>query len=135
MGLLAGGVMGIKFKDSKDCVVGMVIVRPRSDLLIVSSDGKAKRTPLTEYPTQGRYGQGVIAARLVGSDTTAAGACVVQSNDPVVLITAKGGAKTIRAKNAPRTGRTTLGQELIALRSGDTVVATFVPVIPPSDDS
>jgi DNA gyrase subunit A len=124
MGLPASGVMGVKLGDAGDRVVAMAVARPRSDLLVVAEDGRAKRSPLTEYPTQSRHGQGVITARFA-ADVKLAGACVVQSNDPVVLITDKGAAKTLRAKNAPRMGRATQGEEVIALRGRDFVVDAF----------
>ena len=130
MGLPAGGVLGIKFKSEEDYVVSLNLVRPRSDLFMISSDGKAKRTPLAEYPTQGRRGQGVISVRLGTSESRLAGACVVQANDSVILSTEKGAAKTIRAKNAPRKGRAALGQEIVALREQDFVVTVIVPSAP-----
>ncbi|MEA3339743.1 MAG: DNA gyrase subunit A, partial [Chloroflexota bacterium] len=127
MGLLARGVMGIKLQDKEDHLAALTVARARSDLLVVTSDGDAKRTPLSEYPTQGRYGQGVIAARFA-SDSRLAGACVVQSKDPLVLITKKGAAKTILALNAPRKSRATTGEGLIALREHDVVVDVFIPL-------
>jgi DNA gyrase subunit A len=126
MGLPAGGVMGVKLSGAKDRVVDMAVTRSRSDLFVIAEDGRAKRTTLTEYPTQSRYGQGVITARF-SADVKLAGACVVQSNDPIVLVTDKGAAKTIRGKSAPRMGRATQGESVIALRGRDIVVDSFVP--------
>jgi len=126
MGLPAGGVMGVKLSGAKDRVVDMAISRSRSDLFVIAEDGRAKRTALAEYPTQSRYGQGVISARF-SDDVKLAGACVVQSNDPIVLVTNKGAAKTIRGRSAPRRGRATQGQPVIALRGRDVVADTFVP--------
>jgi len=126
MGLPAGGVMGVKLGGAKDRVVDMAVARSRSDLFVIAEDGRAKRAPLTEYPTQSRYGQGVITARF-SADVKLAGACVVQSNDPIVLVTDKGAAKTIRGKSAPRMGRATQGQPVIALRGRDFIVDAFVP--------
>jgi DNA gyrase subunit A len=131
MGLSAGGVKGIKLGGAEDCVVAMAMARPRSDLLVVTQDGRAKRTPLSEYPIQSRYGQGVLTARFSMPDARLAGACVLQAGDPIVLVTEKGAAKTIRARNAPRRGRATQGQEIIALRGRDVVVSAFVPLLPP----
>jgi len=130
MGLPAGGVMGVKLSDVEDRVVALAVVRPRSDLFIVACDGKAKRTPLSEYPTQSRYGQGVLTTRLTAASANLAGGCVLQSRDLVVLTTEKGAAKTIRAKNAPRKGRVTSGQTVIALRRQDVVTDAFVPLSP-----
>jgi DNA gyrase subunit A len=130
MGLPAGGVMGIKLQSEADAVVGMTVVQPRSDLFVVTSDGNAKRTPLSEYSTQGRYGQGVITIRLGDEQTRLAGGCVLQADDPVIMVTERGAAKTIRARNAPRTGRATQGDEIIALRDNDVVVDAFLPRVP-----
>ncbi len=130
MGLPARGVMGVKLQDEKDQVVALAVARARSDLLVVTSDGGAKRTSLSEYPTQGRYGQGVIAAR-IAAGVSLAGACVVQSRDPIVLTTEKGAAKTILAQNAARKSRATVCEEIIALRKHDVVVAVFVPLSSP----
>jgi DNA gyrase subunit A len=131
MGLPAGGVMGIKLQNRQDSVIGLVIVRPRSDLLVVADDGQAKRTPLSAYPTQSRYGQGVITARFATPDVHLAGACVVQSRDPAVLVTKNGAAKTIRGQKAPRMGRATRGQAVIALRGKDIIIDAFAPLLQP----
>ncbi len=126
MGLPAGGVMGIKLGGAGDRVVALAVARPRSDLLVALEDGKAKRTPLTEYPTQGRYGQGVVTARLT-DEVGLVGAGVVQSDSTVVLVTEKGAAKTIRARSAPRTGRPAQGKKVISLRKGDRLCAVLCP--------
>ncbi|MEE8389450.1 MAG: DNA gyrase subunit A, partial [Anaerolineae bacterium] len=128
MGLPAGGVMGIKLDGAEDRVVAMDVARARSDLFIIASDGKAKRTPLSEYPVQGRYGQGVLTARITTSSASLAGGCVLQARDPVILVTQKGAAKTIFAKNAPRKGRATIGPSIISLRKQDVVVDAFIPL-------
>jgi len=134
MGLPAGGVKGIKLSGAEDRVVALAVVRPRSDLLVVADDGKAKRTPLSEYPTQGRYGQGVLTTRVTPSGAKLAGGCVLQARDPVVLVTQKGAAKTVRAQNAPRKGRATAGRSIISLRKQDVVVDAFVPLARPADE-
>ena len=129
MGLMAAGVKGIKLSGSGDCVVALDVVRARSDLFIVDSDGNAKRTPLSEYPVQGRYGQGVLTTRVTASSASLAGACVLRAGNAVVLVTQKGAAKTVLAKNAPRKGRATVGQGIISLRKQDIVVDVFVPLV------
>jgi DNA gyrase subunit A len=134
MGLPAGGVKGIKLQGAEDRVVALDLVRSRSDLLVVTSDGRAKRTSLAEYPVQGRYGQGVITMRFGASGGSLAGACVVQASSPVVLTTHKGRAKTLLARNAPRKGRATQGQEIIALRGQDVVSNVFTPLPRPEAD-
>ena len=135
MGLPAAGVKGIRLSGAEDRVVALAVARARFDLLVVTEDGRAKRSPLTEYPTQGRYGQGVLTTRVTTSSASLAGGCVLQARDPVVLVTRKGAAKTILAKNAPRKGRATAGQIIISLRKQDFVVNAFAPLTPSGADS
>ncbi|MCP4539218.1 MAG: DNA gyrase subunit A [Chloroflexi bacterium] len=134
MGLPAVGVMGIRLGGKEDRVVALDVARGRSDLFIIASDGSAKRTPLSEYPTQGRNGQGVLTTRITASSASIAGGCVLQANHPVVLVTEKGAAKTILAKNAPRKGRSTVGQSIIKLRKQDAIVDAFVPLVRTNDE-
>jgi DNA gyrase subunit A len=135
MGLPAGGVRGVRLQSAEDRVVALAVVRARSDLLVVGSDGRAKRAPLSEYPAQGRYGRGVITARFGRAGGQLAGACVVQAGDQVVLVTEKGAAKTLRARNAPRKGRSAQGQSIIALRASDAVSGVFRPLPRPDLDA
>ncbi|MEN8242437.1 MAG: DNA gyrase subunit A, partial [Chloroflexota bacterium] len=63
MGLAAAGVNGIKLK-ADDVVVGAVALNPKFEVFILASDGVAKRVKASQFPVQGRYGQGVIAWKL-----------------------------------------------------------------------
>ena len=66
MGRTAGGVRGLKLKGD-DIVVGMVVVRPESTLLVVSERGMGKRTEVDAYRHQKRGGSGVIIDPWIGS--------------------------------------------------------------------
>ncbi|MFN3763040.1 MAG: DNA topoisomerase (ATP-hydrolyzing) subunit A, partial [Anaerolineae bacterium] len=76
MGLPAAGVMGVKLADGEDRVVALAVAHPKGELVVVTEDGHGKRTPLAEYPTQGRYGKGVITARFAAPGVGLAGAAV-----------------------------------------------------------
>lgn len=121
MGLAAGGVLGIKLVDKDDRVVAMDVARPRSDLLVVTASGHAKRTPLSEYPAQGRNGSGVIAVRLA-KGTTLVGACVVHADDKIALVMADGSGRVMRAANAPRMSRATQGEQVVALKPKEQLI-------------
>ena len=64
MGLPAGGIAGIKLKGDEDGVVAMDLMRPNSMIWSITDDGLAKATPIDEYPSQGRNGQGVVCLKL-----------------------------------------------------------------------
>ena len=127
MGLSAGGVMGIKLEKGTS-VVALVVVRPRSSLFVIASDGRAKRTSLADYSAQRRRGKGIITAKFASAKAHLAGACVVQSADKVIIVTENGAAKTIRADYAPMMGRATQGESVIALQGSDTVKDVFTPL-------
>ncbi len=63
MGLVAAGVNGIKMKPG-DQVAAAERISEKDEILLVTSDGCGWRLPMSEFPLQGRYGQGVIAGRL-----------------------------------------------------------------------
>ncbi len=62
MGLVAAGVNGMKL-GAGDQVVGFTRYQAERDVLLVASNGAGWRISTKEFPLQGRYGMGVIAAR------------------------------------------------------------------------
>jgi len=120
MGLPAGGVMGIKLGEG-DRVVAMDVVQGRGSLFVATSAGYGKWTSLAEYPTQRRYGTGLVTANLSSKTGYLVGGCVVKGSDWVVLVSAKGATKKLRVRSAPRMGRATQGRILMSLRGGDSL--------------
>ncbi|MEW5959910.1 MAG: DNA gyrase subunit A [Chloroflexota bacterium] len=118
MGLPAAGVWGMKLAAG-DELVGAGPIKPRGDLVTVTEQGIGKRTDLSEYPLQGRYGQGVIAIKLTNTSGLIAAATTLNASDRVMLVSQKGNNKTIYARALPKLGRNQQGQELIAIRGRD----------------
>ncbi len=96
MGLPAGGVMGIKLSSDVDGVVAMSIVDPRAYLWSITDNGLAKATPMDQYPTQGRYGQGVINMRLPKDANEVVAAVVGTPDTSLIITTTTGSTKTVR---------------------------------------
>jgi DNA gyrase subunit A len=94
MGLPAGGVMGIKLAGDEDGVVAMDVVQPGTYLWSVTDNGMAKATPLDQYPTQGRYGQGVINVRLPREAAEIVTVVMGDLKTQLVVKTAVGSTKT-----------------------------------------
>ena len=59
MGRTARGVRGIRL-ESEHHMVDMIIPAEDGQILAVSVNGYGKRTVVTEFPTKGRGGKGVI---------------------------------------------------------------------------
>ncbi|UCG22741.1 MAG: DNA topoisomerase (ATP-hydrolyzing) subunit A [Chloroflexota bacterium] len=100
MGLPAGGVMGIKLANVADGVVSFDLAAPNSTLWSVTDNGLAKATPLSQYPTQGRYGQGVINVRLPKGAAEVAGGAVVEPDETLYVILANGTSKRLKGSKA-----------------------------------
>ena len=60
----SGGVRGIRLDEGDDGGLAVRRSVKDSELLVVTTNGYGKRTPVDEYPTHGRGGGGIITARL-----------------------------------------------------------------------
>lgn len=127
MGLPAAGVKGIKLGGRHDQVVGMVVVNERQSLWVVTRDGIAKSSLIEDYPVQGRYGQGVITIKFDHKGQLLAGAGAGVMDDNLVVVTSKGKPKYMRFSLAPRSGRNTKGESVVALGEKEEVVRVVVP--------
>ena len=64
MGLLAAGVNGMKFKK-EDSLAGAILVTEEDSVCFAVSDWSRGLIAAADFPKQGRYGQGVIALKLL----------------------------------------------------------------------
>ena len=121
MGLAAAGVNGIKLAVG-DEVVGMQILPGTGELFLIASDGKGKRVEVKDFPTQGRYGKGVIAWELPPG-VKLAGLGMGKANTIVTLHLLKAAAKMARLDDAPLRKRSALrGEALVDVRAGDALL-------------
>ena len=125
-GLSAAGVSGMKLGKESDAIVGMSMVIPGSDLFLISQDGLAKRTKISEFPQQGRYGKGVLAWKS-GSAVQLAGAGVGLPDQKAAVMFAKSHPRSIRYSDAPRRSRTSPGDPIFEMKEGDKI-KRLVPV-------
>jgi DNA gyrase subunit A len=121
MGRATSGVIGMRFKHG-DELLAMMVVRPDAFVFTATDGGYAKRTPIDEYPVQGRGGQGVLTAKLTDDRGGLVGALMVDTGDEVFAITSGGGVIRTRADEVRPTSRATMGVRLINLGDGDAVV-------------
>lgn len=123
MGRAAAGVWAIKLGEG-DLVSGMDIVQPGADLLIVTANGYGKRTALTDYRRQNRYGSGLItlASKCLAKTGPITDARVVGEDDEVTLISADGQVLRTHVKNISHRGRAARGTVVMNLREQDRLV-------------
>ena len=115
---------GMKFRDG-DELLAMDVVQGDSDrdLLVVTNEGFAKRTAISEYRLQGRNGYGVKAVQLAEGRGSLVGAVIVEESDQIMAIMKSG--KVIRSNVAEvkRTGRTTQGVTLAKPDKNDEIIS------------
>ncbi|MEV5495569.1 DNA gyrase subunit A [Nonomuraea fuscirosea] len=122
MGRATSGVIGMRFLDG-DELLAMNRIADGQDVLIATKAGYAKRTPVDQYPVQGRGGRGVLTAKIVSSRGKLVGAVMVNPEDEVFAITSAGGVIRTSAGEIKQSGRQTMGVRLMNLAEGDSVVA------------
>src|SRR6185437_1501314 len=90
-GRAAGGVRGIRLSEEKgDLVVGMGVVDDALELLVIGELGISKRTPLTEYRSQGRGGTGIKTMALSPKTGEVIDAKIVTPEDRLLIMTRDG---------------------------------------------
>ncbi|WP_328341676.1 intein-containing DNA gyrase subunit A [Micromonospora sp. NBC_00421] len=123
MGRATSGVIGMRFTDD-DVLLAMEVVREGLDVLVATNGGYAKRTPIEEYPVQGRGGKGVLTAKITERRGGLVGAVVIDPDDELFAITSNGGVIRTPVKPVRRTrDRNTMGVKLMDLPDGVTIVA------------
>ena len=122
MGLPAAGVWGMKL-SSGDEVVRLGLARPKAELVIVTTTGFFKRTPMSEFPVQGRHGGGVAAIRLAQKSGAIADARVAEPADEFFSASRKGTLRKLDLSEIPAAKRSAQGKLLIQPAQGDTIVA------------
>jgi DNA gyrase subunit A len=124
MGRDAAGVIGIRLARAGDYVVGMSVVQPDADILVLTETGYGKRVALTEFRTMRRGPQGVRLISLEGRKTgnVAAVQQVTEADEELMLISAGGQVVRTDVKTINRQHAQARGVITMRLNEGDRVV-------------
>ncbi len=124
MGRVARGVIGIRLARVGDYVVGMNVVQPESDLLVLTETGYGKRVRLSEFRTMRRGSQGVRLIALEGRKTGAVAAVqqVTEADEELLLISAGGQVVRTDTNSINRYSSGARGVIVMRLNEGDRVV-------------
>ncbi|MBI3343615.1 MAG: DNA gyrase subunit A [Gammaproteobacteria bacterium] len=121
MGRTACGVRGIRLPPDQR-VISLIIAAPGM-VLTATENGYGKRTPIEEYPVQGRGGQGVISIQTSERNGQVVSAALVGEEDELMLVTNGGTLVRTRVREISSVGRNTQGVKLISLSEGEKLVA------------
>ncbi|HKG55103.1 MAG TPA: DNA gyrase subunit A, partial [Anaerolineales bacterium] len=114
MGRQAAGVNAIRLHN-EDCVTSMDVVEKDGSLLVITSTGFGKQTPLKDYSAKGRATGGIstIDQKALKDIGKIVAARVIQPADDLTIITSNGVAIRIKVKDVRQAGRATKGVHLI----------------------
>jgi DNA gyrase subunit A len=119
----SGGVRGIRLASPDDHVVGMGVARPDSYLLVVTTNGFGKLTPVSTYPRQRRGGSGVRTFKIVEKTGDLVDAWLVVPSQEVMFISARGIVTRTPVQGITIQGRSTQGVTLMKPAEDDWIVA------------
>jgi DNA gyrase subunit A len=124
MGRQAAGVQGIRLAKD-DAVTSMDVVEKDGALLVVTTKGYGKQTPLNDYTAKGRATGGIstIDQKVLHEIGRIAAARVVQKDDDLTIMTSNGVTLRLNVKNVRQAGRATRGVHLIKPQEGDSVAS------------
>ena len=130
MGRNASGVRGVRLKDSKDEVVGMLSVNDMdSDILVVSENGYGKRSKLDDYRITNRGGKGVKTISITDKTGNLVSIKNVSDGDDLMIINKSGIAIRMEVNSLRVMGRATQGVRLISLKENDSIAAVAKVVL------
>ncbi|HEY0698243.1 MAG TPA: DNA gyrase C-terminal beta-propeller domain-containing protein, partial [Micromonospora sp.] len=122
MGRATSGVLGMRF-NAGDELLSIGVVQDGKFVLVATDGGYAKRTPIADYPVQGRGGKGVLTVQYDRRRGRLVGALIVDIDDELYAITSAGGVIRTDAKQVRKAGRQTKGVRLMNLGESASLLA------------
>ncbi len=120
MGRDSTGVRGVKLASGQNLI--SLIVVGEGLILVASTNGYGKLTPLADFPSHGRGGQGVIALQTSERNGETVAALQVQAGQELMLISSGGTLVRMPVADVSIQGRNTQGVRLMRLDEGDRLI-------------
>ena len=118
------GVRAIRLDDD-DCVVSMNLAKEDEELLVITSKGYGKRTPISDYRIQSRGGKGMSTydKKKFNKSGHLIGSVVISDDDELILINNEGIVIRIKVKGIRKTSRNTLGVKIMKANEDVNIVS------------
>ena len=117
MGRDATGVRGVRLADGQQLIA--LIALGEGHILTASESGYGKLTPLEDFPSHNRGGQGVIALQTSERNGAMVAALQVEAGHELMLISSTGTLVRTPVRDISVVGRNTQGVRLIRLAEGE----------------
>jgi DNA gyrase subunit A len=123
MGRATRGVRGVRLR-SGDSVVGMDVVGPDTQLLVIMENGYGKRTKADQFATHARGGVGIKAGVVTAKTGKTVDVRAIDNlNDDLVIVSTNGQVIRLALKGISLIGRATQGVRIMRLKEGDRVAS------------
>jgi DNA gyrase subunit A len=123
MGRATRGVRGIRLRTG-DSVVGVDVVQPNTQLLVVMENGYGKRTKVDQFATHARGGVGIKAGMVTAKTGRTVDVRAIESiDDDLVIISTSGQIIRLGLKDISLIGRATQGVRIMRMKDGDKVAS------------
>lgn len=123
MGRSARGVRGMKLRKD-DAVIGMDVVIPKSELVVITENGFGKRTDIEQFSRHHRGGVGIKAGVVTPkTGKTVDIKTITDTKGDLVVISKQGTIIRTPLKNISKIGRATQGVRIMRLGEGDNIAS------------
>ena len=123
MGRATRGVRGIRLRTG-DRVVGMDVVIPGSEILVVMENGYGKRTKVDQFATHARGGVGIKAGVVTGKTGQALDVrAITDGRDDLVIVSTQGQIIRQALGDISLIGRATQGVRIMRMKEDDKVAS------------
>ena len=119
-GLSAGSIQGIRINNKTDQAIACTTGNDKTEICLVSQNGKAKRTSVSQFPTQGRGGSGVQVCKL-DTEQLLSGVVRAFTDTEMVMVTSKKQSYALKVTDVPLLGRTAAGSNIFKLRDKEKI--------------
>ena len=124
MGRTAAGVRGIRLKDDKDEVIGMICINDlESSVLVVAENGYGKRSAVDAYRITNRGGKGVKTINVTEKTGNLISLKNVKNDEDLMVINKSGVTIRIGVDTLREMGRATQGVKIIRLKDDDSIAS------------
>ncbi len=123
MGRTAAGVKAISISEENDFVIGMVVAKEDSDILVVSEHGYGKRSKLEEYRITNRGGKGIRTLSITEKTGDLVAIKQVDDNFDLMIMNRSGLTIRMHVADIRQQGRATQGVKLINIKDNDSIAS------------
>ena len=122
MGRTAQGVLSMRVPDGEH-IVDMAVVKEDSEMLTITGNGFGKRSPISDYPIQGRNGKGVKAGNFSEQTGALVALKVIPADTDIMMIADNGIIIRVDANEISKIGRATKGVKVMRLKDDTKIVS------------